>query len=228
MPRKNASSPIEVAQALQHERALDVGRVLLVHVARGLVAEVLQRPHLARAADVAQVRVQIAPALVGRVVRPVGVLRPERVGEAREALVQEDRAHRPAGHEVAEPVVGELVRDRVLVGPDAERRARSRGRSRADRRPRAGATPRSPRGRSSPWPRSRTRAARSGRTWARGTDSRSAPRRTRPSGRCSGTRREHPPPWPGEAQAARGTLRSPAFAAPRSTRANSPASRASR
>ncbi len=46
---------------------------------------------------------------------------PDRVPEGGERLVQPDRSERPARHHVAEPVVGELVRDRVLVREDRQR-----------------------------------------------------------------------------------------------------------
>ncbi len=69
-------------------------------------------------ARVGDVVVQVAPPLVRQVVLAVGLPVPDRVPVARERLVQPDRGEGTARHEVAEPVVRELVRDRVLVGPD--------------------------------------------------------------------------------------------------------------
>ena len=106
----------EVADHVQHERALHVRRLLLVRRARLLVAEVLHGPHAAGRPHVVDVVVEIHPALVREVVLSVGLPVPHRVPERGEGLVQPERAERPARHEVAEPVVGELVRDDVLVG----------------------------------------------------------------------------------------------------------------
>ena len=111
----------EVPDHVQDERALHVRRVLLVHRARLLVAQVLHRPDAARRTDVVDVVVQVRPALVRQVVLAVRLRVPQRVPERGEGLVQPDRAERPAGHHVAEPVVRELVRDDVLVREDRPR-----------------------------------------------------------------------------------------------------------